>query len=270
MIKSGLLVLPTRRTFSSCRVALAGHNKWSKIKQKKGANDAQKSVIFGKAARDIVLAARQGGSTDPLKNVQLATVLKRAKDMNVPKENIEKALAKASRGKEGGDTFVYEVLAFNHVGLIIECATDNSNRTIHTLREILNNYGARQAPVKFMFKRVGYVVVSPVDGVDQTGQEDLVETALTHGAIDFDNIADSSGHSVWFTSEPDALISLSTAIINKFSQKWNVDVSELRYIPLEDSPEVSEEAKNDLKALIEELENNEDVLQVWTSLQDDH
>ncbi|KAG5354156.1 hypothetical protein C0989_003669 [Termitomyces sp. Mn162] len=143
------------------------------------------------------------------------------------------------------------------------------------------------APVKFMFKRVGYVVVSPVDGVDQTGQEDLVETALTHGAIDFDNIADSSGHSVWashsyflficlltaaiqFTSEPDALISLSTAIINKFSQKWNVDVSELRYIPLEDSPEVSEEAKNDLKALIEELENNEDVLQVWTSLQDDH
>ncbi|KNZ75410.1 UPF0082 protein C8D2.12c, partial [Termitomyces sp. J132] len=257
-------------------------SKWSKIKQKKGANDAQKSVIFGKAARywppDVFVftfrvslrltASTEGGSTDPLKNVQLATVLKRAKDMNVPKENIEKALAKASRGKEGGDTFVYEVLAFNHVGLIIECATDNSNRTIHTLREILNNYGARQAPVKFMFKRVGYVVVSPVDGVDQTGQEDLVETALTHGAIDFDNIADSSGHS--FTSEPDALISLSTAIINKFSQKWNVDVSELRYIPLEDSPEVSEEAKNDLKALIEELENNEDVLQVWTSLQDDH
>ncbi|KAG6889734.1 hypothetical protein C0995_015032 [Termitomyces sp. Mi166 len=256
MIKSGILVLPIRRTFSSCQAAFAGHNKWSKIKQKKGANDAQKSVIFGKAARcwpSAVYAfpfrvsrkltaseSTEGKSTDPLKNLQLAAVLKRAKDMDVPKENVEKALAKASRSKDqSGDTFIYEVLAFNSVGLIIECATDNNNRTIHTLREILNDYGARQAPVKFMFKRVGYVAVSPVDISNQNSQDELVETALTHGAIDFDNIGDSS------------------------------DISEVRYIPLEDSPEVSEEAKNDLKALVDQLENHEDVLQVWTSSQDD-
>ena len=146
---------------------------------------------------------------------------------------------------------------------------------------------ARQAPVKFMFRRVGYVGVSPVNAADQNSQEDLVETALTHGATDFDNIAGFSGSSLWvsysylllvclftavfqFTCEPDALLPLSSAITQSFSQRWNVDISELRYIPLEDSPEVSEDAKNDLKALIDELENNEDVLQVWVSSKDMH
>lgn len=145
---------------------------------------------------------------------------------------------------------------------------------------------ARQAPVKFMFKRVGYVAVSAADTTIQNSQDELVESALTHGATDFDNIEDTSGCSLWasndcflqdmiltvinqFTCEPDALLSLSSAITQNFSQRWNVNASELRYIPLEDNAEVSQEVKNDLKALVNDLENNEEVLQVWTSLQDD-
>ncbi|KAG6813355.1 hypothetical protein H0H92_011903 [Tricholoma furcatifolium] len=275
-LESGDIKKPTTRTESSSDLEpiiaqdtpffhIDLESAWSKIKQKKGANDAQKSVVYGKAAKDIVSAVRQGGSTDPAKNVQLATVLKRAKDMDVPKENIEKALAKASRSKDqAGDTFVYEALAFNSIGLIIECATDNNNRTIHTLREILNEYGARQAPVKFMFKRMGYVTVSPVNVAEQGGQDELVETALTHGAIDFDSVPESSDSApyLWFTCEADTLPSLTSAISQNFSQAWTVGVSELRYMPLEDSPEISNENKDELRDLVDELEANEDVLQI--------
>ncbi|KAF5386743.1 hypothetical protein D9615_001824 [Tricholomella constricta] len=278
MIKFGSLALPARRCFSTCNVTCAGHNKWSKIKQKKGANDAQKGVVFGKAARDIVMAARSttayGGSPDPTKNLQLAAVLKRAKEMDVPKENIEKALAKASQGKDhNANTFVYEALAFNTVGLIIECATDNNNRTIHNLREILNDYGARAAPVKFMFRRVGYVTAHQTTNHELETKEnainELVGTAMDHGAVDFDNMnSEDAAPAYWFTCEPDRLHPLSSAI-QEHHQTWTIGTSEFRYVPLEDSSEPSDETKADLRALIDELEANEDVVQVWSSLQDD-
>ncbi|KAG6821156.1 hypothetical protein H0H93_005376 [Arthromyces matolae] len=170
-----------------------------------------------------------GGSTDPLKNLQLAAVLKRAKDMDVPKENIEKALAK----NEG----------------VLTPAT---------------NHRARQTPVKFMFKRMGYVTVSLADESQDHSSDELLETALAHGAADFGSIEDSSRPSFWFTCEPDTLASLSSGLGQGFSQTWNVDISELRYMP-QDSPEVSAETKDGLAALLEELEENEDVDRVWTT-----
>ncbi|KAG5639597.1 hypothetical protein H0H81_010799 [Sphagnurus paluster] len=250
--------------------------KWSKIKQKKGANDAQKGVVFGKTARDIVAAARNGGSIDPTKNLQLAAVLKRAKELDVPKENIEKALAKASQGKDhSGNTFIYEALAFSTVGLIIECATDNNNRTIHNLREILNDYGARAAPVKFMFERVGYVTAqrtaeSLPPGFRERSSDELVEKAFDYGANDFGelNSGDESVVAYWFKCPPDRLHPLTNGIQDQ-CKHWSIGLSELRYVSsLEDSPEeITEEVKNGLGMLIEELESNEDVIQVWSSLQ---
>ncbi|KAG6866073.1 hypothetical protein C0991_008825 [Blastosporella zonata] len=169
------------------------------------------------------MTSTEGGSTDPLKNLHLAAILKRAKEMDVPKENIEKALAKA--------------------------------------------------PVKFMFKRMGYITVSPVDdSAKQDGQDELAETALTNGAIDFDSVEKSEDSDVsflWFTCEPDTLLSLTAAISQQLPQTWNVGVSEVRYMPLQESPEISTEDRDGLKALINELESNDDVLQVWTSSQDD-
>ncbi|KAF8061496.1 transcriptional regulator TACO1-like protein [Lyophyllum atratum] len=274
MIGLASLILPARRSFSTCHVTFAGHNKWSKIKQKKGANDAQKGVVFGKAARDILMAARNGGSTDPAKNLQLAAVLKRAKEMDVPKENIEKALAKASHGKDqNAGTFIYEAMAFNTVGLIIECATDNNNRTIHNLREILNDYDAGAAPVKFMFQRMGYLSVYQVAKLSpessQAEANELVEVALNNGAIDFDNTMDSteSASSFWFTCEPAMLQTLSS-ILQRFQPAWDIRDNEVRYIPL-DNPEPTSDIKSDLKTLVEELEGNEDVLRVWTSVHND-
>ncbi|KAG5645016.1 hypothetical protein DXG03_007293 [Asterophora parasitica] len=218
-----------------------------------------------------------GGSADPTKNLQLAAVLKRAKEMDVPKENIEKALAKATQGKDpNANTFVYEALAFNTVGLIVECATDNNNRTIHNLREILNDYGARAAPVKFMFRRVGYVTVR--DSVAQQAEakeretkiNQLLSTAMDNGAFEFDQLkTEDVARTYWFMCEPDLLHPLLAAIV-ELDSSWHIGTREFRYIPLEDSPEEpSDETKSDLRALMDELEANEDVVNVWSSLPED-
>ncbi|KAF9466399.1 YebC-like protein [Collybia nuda] len=260
MLKVASRFLVAQRSFSSSHVNLSGHNKWSKIKQKKGANDAQKGAIFGKANRDIIAAVRSGGSADPNKNLQLAAILKRAKEQDIPKENIEKALAKASQNKIiSGEKFIYEAM-FDSVGLIIECSTDNSNRTIHSLREILNAYSARAAPVKFMFQRKGRISI-PLDTVkdDSIFLDKLVEVALEAGADDFDTIDDE----LLFTCPTEKLSLVEQSLIKN---KANVAYSQLVYLPLELASGLSEETENNLQNLLDELDTNEDVYRVWHTL----
>ncbi|KAF8892629.1 transcriptional regulator-domain-containing protein [Infundibulicybe gibba] len=129
------------RHLSNSVVAFSGHNKWSKIKQKKGVMDAQKGAIYGKANRDIVLAARTGGSADPVKNLALAAAIRWAKEQDVPKENIEKALAKATKGKDqGGEHLTYEALAFGSVGIIMSVHAliipANNDVPIHNIESV--------------------------------------------------------------------------------------------------------------------------------------
>jgi len=152
--------------------------------------DAQKSAIYGKSSRDIVIAVRHGGSTDPEKNHALAAVLKRAKSLGVPKDNIETALRKAAGGKDKGNQNVtYEALAHGSVGVIIECLTDNTNRTLHNIRDILNTHNARFTPVGFMFQRKGCVRVGFHKMKDiESRVEALIETALEASAEDFEEL----------------------------------------------------------------------------------
>ncbi|KAF8232376.1 YebC-like protein [Tricholoma matsutake] len=251
-----------RRFLSCSRVTRSGHNKWSKIKQKKGENDAQKGTLFGKASRDIVSAVKQGGSADPIKNILLAATLKWAKEQDIPKGNIEKALAKATQGKyKEGDRFTYEALAYS-VGLIIECSTDNTNRTIHSLREILNKHKAHATPVKFMFQRKGRV---SIELSEANMLEEVVDLALALGADDFDEV--KSGNDVCmlkFTCPPDILASLTTRLSNRHNLK--VMGSDLVYVPLEPIPDDYQERKSNLEGLVSDLAANEDVLHVWTSV----
>ncbi|CAA7267648.1 unnamed protein product [Cyclocybe aegerita] len=176
------LPLQFTRQFSVVHARWAGHNKWSKIKDKKGVNDRQKSILYSKASNEIITAARIGGSVDPALNIRLAAALKSAKDQGVPKENIQKALARAGGASNGsGQHFVYEALAHDSVGLIIECLTDNANRTLHNVRDILTSYGARMTPVKFMFERQGLVTVALDKSID--GEFDkFFDIAIENGA----------------------------------------------------------------------------------------
>ncbi|KIK59666.1 hypothetical protein GYMLUDRAFT_261677 [Collybiopsis luxurians FD-317 M1] len=272
----------TPRHLSTSQLIYAGHSKWANIKQTKGANDAAKSKIFQKATQvskhfetlllvyeikqDILVATRSGG-VDPDKNHALAAVLKRLKAQDVPKENIAKALAKAAKVKSSGDTSTYEAMACNSVGIMIECATSNANRTVQTLREILNARGARMAPVGFMFSRNGLVTV----GLDSKGSERfdaVAEMALMNGAQDFEELpgeSDSTQPQLQFFCEPSAL----SELMSQLEKEPDVSVvgSELIYQPLEKTS-LSEEDSEILQDLIQILEAHEDVVRITHSAVD--
>ncbi|KAG7092246.1 hypothetical protein E1B28_008612 [Marasmius oreades] len=255
----------TTRFFSLSRPTFAGHNKWSKIKDKKGANDACRSIVYNKATLDIVNAAKVGGSADPEKNVSLAAVLKRVKAQNVPKENIAKALAKADKAKGSGETTVYEAIACNSVGIIIECSTNNANRTVQTLREILAVRGARIAPVGFMFQRNGLVKVS----LEKNSQfdemlEKTVVIAVDNGSEDFETSPPGETHEeIEFTCDPSTLSSLTTALAE--SKLCQVLASELTYRPIT-SAEISDEESERVNELVKALAAHDDTMRVWTNM----
>ncbi|KAF9009348.1 transcriptional regulator TACO1-like protein [Cyathus striatus] len=260
-----------RRSFSISRPTLAGHNKWSKIKEKKGANDQQKSLIYGRANKEIVIAVRTGGSADPVKNLQLAGAIKRAKDQGVPKENIAKALEKAIKGKEGnGEIITYEALAFNSVGLMIECMTDNSNRSLSRVREILGRHESRLAPVKFMFQRRGRVKVAIPRSSDMQQTDSLIEMALGHGAEDFEEVeneVDMKNLTVYnFICPPEELNTLTESLA---AYCVNLDAKLLESGLIYSSTEPGqpdEETGSKLTTLIDALEDDGDTFHVWTSL----
>ncbi|KAJ3572492.1 hypothetical protein NP233_g3045 [Leucocoprinus birnbaumii] len=108
-----------RRSFSTAQTVLAGHNKWSKIKEKKGVNDAQRGLLLSRVARDIAIAIRTGGSADPNLNSSLAAVIKKAKEQDVPKDNIERAIERAQGKNKKGEVVTYEALSPDSVAIII-------------------------------------------------------------------------------------------------------------------------------------------------------
>jgi len=214
------------------------------------------------------MAARHGGSADPEKNVALSNVIKKARAGGVPKANIESALQKAAGGKEGaGQLTTYEVLAHGSVGLIIECLTDNRNRTLHQFREILNKHNARFATVMFMFRHQGRVrlVLSEQDAAAGGGVDRLFENAFAAGAEDFEQVlGDDRGVEVELTCAPKALGRI-TDTITQSSFSHGLLSSELVYVPAEDAV-VDAERDSSIRELVANLEDNEGTLRVWTTL----
>ncbi|KAI0062198.1 YebC-like protein [Artomyces pyxidatus] len=255
---------PCQRPFSTSSPLFSGHNKWSKIKQKKGVMDAQKSQIYGRANREILLAVRNGGSADPEKNIALFNTLKKARADGVPKANIESALQKAIGGKDKGDQLAtYEAMAHGSVGVVIECLTDNGNRTVHKLREILKRHNANFATVGFMFQRKGCVRLALQS---EKNQDALIEVALEAGAEDFDSdVADGGGYEIEFVCPPPELARL-TAAVTAPELGAELLTSELIYAPSEAGAVEDDALENMIGELVGELEENEDTLHVWTTL----
>lgn len=252
-----------QRSFSTSFPASSGHSKWAKIKQRKGINDAQKSAIYGRASREIMVAVRNGGSSDPDKNLALSNTLKRARLEGVPKANIETALLKASGGKDKGNQLAtYEAMAHGSVGVLIECLTDNGNRTLHNLRSILNKHNARYATVGFMFQRKGCVRVA----VDAGQVEALIDTALEADAEDFEEQnASEENVEIQFICPTQSLTKLTEAVMSSGHVR-ELLTSELIYAPTEASESTDEELESRVGEMVYELEENEDILRVWTTL----
>ena len=172
---------------------MSGHSHWSSIKHKKSITDAKKSKFFSKMAREITLAAKEGGGSNPEFNSKLRLAIDRARSVNMPADNIEKAIKRGS-GELGGETLeqvIFEAYGPNNIAIIIEGITDNKNRTLGEIKGILNRYNGKlvgEGAVRWMFEKKGWI------GLDLTAQkeefkneEQMEMLAIECGALDIDS-----------------------------------------------------------------------------------
>ena len=207
---------------------MSGHSKWSSIKHKKGAADAKRGKLFSKLSRGIIVAAKEGGG-DPANNLALQNAIEKAKSYSMPKDNIDRAIAKGSGADADTDAFetiVYEGYGPEGVAVIVEALTDNRNRTAADVRHLFakngGNLGATGA-VAWQFDRRGVVVV-PADGVDE---EELLLVAADGGADD----VEQDGDVFQVTSAPEELTAVREAIE---AAGMAVDSAELQLLPEDD------------------------------------
>jgi YebC/PmpR family DNA-binding regulatory protein len=169
---------------------MSGHSKWSQIKRQKGANDAKRGAVFTKVAREIMIAARAGGG-DPDGNFRLRLAMEKARSVNMPADNIKRAIERAAGSGEGEqiEEIVYEGYGPGGVAILVEAATDNRNRTAADVRSIFTKAGGQLAgsgAVAWQFEPRGLIAV-PADGRDP---DELTLTAIDAGAEDVEESDD--------------------------------------------------------------------------------
>src|SRR3954454_12155773 len=241
------------------RHSLSGHSKWSSIKHKKGAADAKRGKLFSKLSRAIIMAAKEGGP-DPANNLALQNAIEKARSYSMPKDNIDRAIAKGSGADADANAFeeiVYEGYGPEGVAVIVEALTDNRNRTAadvrHTFTKHGGNLGAAGA-VAWQFERRGVVVV-PSDGVDE---EELLLAAAEGGADDVER----DGDVFQVTSAPDSLSAVREAIEGA---GFTVDSAEAVLVP-KATVAVEDGAKaRQVMRLNDALEDNDDVQDVYAN-----
>ena len=240
---------------------MSGHNKWSKIKHKKGAEDAKRSKIFSRIIKDITVAVKEGGNGDPDFNPRLRLAMTNAKGANMPKDNIERAIKKAlESGGEAMHEPTYEGYAPGGVAVFVECTTDNLNRTISSVRSIFNKRGgnlATSGSVDFLFERKGIFFIS-AEGQDI---EDLELNLIDGGAEDIEVDDESNEVTVTvafedFGNMQDKIEDLGLDLKNASLERLPLNTTTL---PLSDAKKAVH--------LIESLEDDDDVQAVYHNLE---
>jgi len=238
---------------------MSGHSKWATIKRAKGAADAKRGKIFSVLSKDLTLAAREGGG-DPAFNPRLRTVIAKAKEANMPADNMERAIKKGTGELPGVvyEEIVYEGYAPGGVGLIVEVTTDNKNRSASEVRSSLSKNGGNLAgvgAVAFQFDRKGQFIVD----AKQIDEEALMDLALEAGAEDIRNEGDHY-EVICPMSEYDAL---SQAFSD---QDIDLESSELAYLPNISVPIEDKDTARKVLHLIDILDALEDVKAVHSNL----
>jgi YebC/PmpR family DNA-binding regulatory protein len=238
---------------------LSGHSKWSSIKHKKGAADAKRGKLFSKLARAIIVAAKEGGP-DPTNNLSLQNAIEKARSYSMPKDNIERAIAKGAGEGADGDAFetvVYEGYGPEGVAVVVEALTDNRNRTASDIRHAFTKHGGSlgtTGAVLWQFERRGVVVV-PAEGADE---EELFLAAADAGAED----VEADGDIFQVTSAPETLAAVREAIE---AAGFRVDSAELSMMPKTTVAVEDESAAKSVMRLIDALEDNDDVQDVYAN-----
>ena len=238
---------------------MSGHSKWSSIKHKKGAADAKRGKLFSKLSRAIIVAAKEGGP-DPSGNLALQNAIEKARSYSMPKDNIERAIARGSGADSDAHTFetvVYEGYGPSGVAVIVEALTDNRNRTASDVRHAFDKHDGNlgtSGAVAWLFERRGLVVV-PADGVDE---DDLTLAAADGGADDVS--LDGSVFEV--VSAPEALTSVREAIE---AAGFRIESAELTMVPKTTVEVDDESSAKKIVRLMEQLEDNDDVQDVYAN-----
>ncbi len=238
---------------------MSGHSKWSKIKRKKGALDARRSNIFSRLAKEITVAVKEGGISDPAMNARLRIAVLNAKGQNMPKENIDRAI---SRGEKDGNDLTeifLEGYGTGRVAVFVECLSDNNNRTVADIRHIFTKRGgslATKGSLNFIFDRKGVFTIPAKEGMDL---EELELEFIESGAEDIEI--------------EEGLLMVTTALedfgkLNRKLEELSIEPqrAELHRIPRVDKRLSVPEARIVLR-MIEELEENEDVQNVYHNLE---
>ena len=232
---------------------MAGHNKWSKIKRQKGVNDAKRGAIFTRIGNQIAIAARSGA--DPDMNPSLALAIEKARAVNMPNANIERAIARAAdKNAAALEEITYEGYGPNGIGLVIETATDNRNRTLPEVKTALVKNSGRIADagsVMFQFSRKGVILV------EATGEDALLEI-LDAGAED---AVEEDGEIVVYTDQKD-LMKVRKELIEK---GLTVKEAELQYVPNMEVEITDDETRAKVEKLMDALDDVDDVVNVHTN-----
>jgi YebC/PmpR family DNA-binding regulatory protein len=238
---------------------LSGHSKWSSIKHKKGAADAKRGQLFSKLSRAIIIAARDGGP-DPDGNSALATAIQKARDNSMPKDNIERAIARGSGAGSEGQAYeqvTYEGYGPNGVAVLVEAVTDNKNRTSAEVRHIFSKHDGNlgtSGSVAWLFKRRGVVLVD----ADRADEDEVMLAAADGGADDVTR----EGSSLEVTSAPESLQAVRAALEDAGIP---VESAELTMLP-KTTVEIEDEASaRKLLRLMDALEDNDDVQDVYAN-----
>lgn len=234
---------------------MSGHSKWSTIKRKKGANDAQRAKIFTKIAREIIVAVKSGGP-DPENNSRLKDVIAKARSNNMPNDNINRTIKKASGADDSAsyESITYEGYGPNGVAVIVETLTDNRNRTAADVRHFFDKFGGNMGQtgcVSFMFDRKGVILINAED----LDEEEVMMEALDAGADDFE----ASEGLFEITTSPESFSEVREAL----SAKYEFESAEISMVPqtmavLEDEKQITM-----MNKLLENLEDNDDVQEVY-------
>jgi YebC/PmpR family DNA-binding regulatory protein len=238
---------------------MSGHSKWSSIKHKKGAADAKRGKLFSKLARAIIVAAREGGP-DPANNLALQNAVEKARSYSMPKDNIERAIARGSGAGADSEAFeqiTYEGYGPNGVAIIVEALSDNRNRTAADVRHIFakndGNLGGSGA-VAWLFERRGIILVD-ADRAD----EDSVMLAAAEGGAD-DVVLDGSSFQV--TTSPEVLSAVRESLEEAGIE---IDSAETTMVPKTTIELGDEAAARKTLRLIDELEELDDVNDVYAN-----
>ena len=245
---------------------MSGHSKWHNIQKTKGAADAKRSAAFTKIAKEIIVAVKEGGgSGDPANNSRLATVIAKAKAVNMPNDNIKRTIDKAlgAGSTENFEAVTYEGYGPGGVAVIVDALTDNRQRTAPEVRHAFDkcngNLGA-QGCVSWSFDRKGVIVI---DNEDQELDEDTVMMdALDAGAEDMQ----ADGPVFEITTDPDSFNDVVKALEEK---GYSFESAEIEMVPQNYIVMTSEDDVRSMTKLLDMLDDNEDVQNVWHNWQQD-